>query len=351
LRPSLGRVREPAAIPDALLRGSHGRVELLCVGVTDGGLRGPLWTPSNRGLWAWSATDRSVARERILRAAPLVRGGGAIGGWAAALMHGHSDLDGVDPDGQELPVLLCLPRRSRSRRTRDVRVFRSDLDDDEVIDVAGVPVTSVVRTCADLARLTVPPVEAVVAVDVMARCSAELLDATGDWTTRHQGWAGVRRARRVLRLARAGALSPPESRLRMLWVLEAELPMPLVNPEIVDDDGCSRGVVDLLDVEAGLVGEYDGAHHATADQRSIDHARREQLQRAGLRVVQHTGRDLRGRRGSAVARLRQLYAEGLRRDRSLDRWRVVGGRALPHHPQSGHFSGNAPGESPEKCPL
>jgi len=105
-------------------------------------------------------------------------------------------------------------------------------------------------------------------------------------------------------------------------VLDAKLPPPLVNRRIIHVDGYCLGEVDLLDLDAGLVGEYDGAHHAGAAQRSIDHGRREELQRAGLRVVQHTWADLGPNRALTIARLRRLREEGLRRDRSRDRWFV-----------------------------
>jgi len=105
-------------------------------------------------------------------------------------------------------VLLCLPRRSRSRRTNDVRVFRSDLDlgtdAGEVVELDGIPVTSPTRTCADLARLTVPLSEAVAAVDVLARESAQILDDASGWVGTHDRWVGVDRARRALRLSCGG---------------------------------------------------------------------------------------------------------------------------------------------------
>ena len=290
--------------------------------MTDAQLRGPLWTQVNQGLWSWSSTEPSAA-QRIRRAVPLVGDLGAIGGWAAALVHGHHDLDGIGVDGAPMPVLVCRPRASRLRRVRDVRLFRSDLDDGEAMEVDGLRVTSPIRTCADLARLTQPLVEAVVAVDVMARDSPQILDDAAGWLAAHPRWVGVARARRALRLAAAGVRSPSETRLRLLWVLDAGLPQPVVNPLIVHRDGHALGEVDLFDPQSGLVAEYDGAHHATAEQRAVDHARREQLQRSGLRVVQHTSTDLRQSRRRAVSRLRQQYAEGLRRDRLLDLWRIA----------------------------
>jgi len=306
-------------LPDAAVRGSHPPGIAATWGVTRAELGGPLWAQSNRGLWTWSATRRTPA-ERIRRAAPLVRGGGGIGGWAAAFWLGHHDLDGEDG---ELPVLLCLPRASRCRRTRDLRVFRSDLEPEEILELDHVPITTPARTCADLARLTQPLAEAVVAVDVMARDGAQILDDASSWLTGHPRWVGVARARRVLQLAAPGTKSPQESRLRLLWVLDAGLPPPLVNPQLVHRDGYLLGEVDLFDPESGLVAEYDGGHHASAEQRSIDHARRERLQQAGVRVVQHTTTDLCRTRGRAVIRLRQLYAEGMRRNRRDDLWRVV----------------------------
>ncbi len=257
-----------------------------------------------------------------MRVAPLIRGGGAIGGWAAALMLGCADADGFALDGTALPVLLCLPRASRCRRVEDVRVFRSDLAPEEMVDVDGVAVTSLVRTSVDLARLSRSYTEAVVWLDLMLRRSVDLVGPVHDWLGAHSSWTGARLARRALADARPGTESVQETRLRLLWTHDAGLPQPLVNPTLYDSKGAFLARVDLLDPASAVVGEYDGWHHAEADRRARDHRRRQRLEGCGLTVIQHTSVDLGPGRDEAVRRLRSARSVGLRRDRALDRWRI-----------------------------
>ncbi len=310
-------------LPERLLRGSHAREELARFGVTDHDLRGDGWTRTNRGLWASSHGKAIGPWERILRAAPLTGDVGALGGWAAAYAHGFRHLDGVGPGGCAQPVPLCLPRSARCRRTVGVRVVRSDLEADDVTLVDGIRVTSRVRTCADLARFTTSLAEAVVCVDAMIVNGDALLREVAAWCDAHPHRRGVVRARRALALARPGTESAQESRLRMFWVMDARLPTPLVNRRVYAQNGVFLGRADMIDPEAGVVGEYDGRDHADPGRRSTDHSRREGFEQAGLIVVQHTAVDLEARRRSALARLRRRYEEGMARDRSRDAW-VIG---------------------------
>lgn len=308
--------------PERLFVGAHDRSELERGGVRANELRGPGWTRANQGLWSWTAggPPDPAAHSRVLRAAPLVRDHGAIGGWAAGLLHGFAEFDGTCADGKHLPVPLCLPRAVRCRRPRDVRVFRSDLTADEIVVVDGVRVTSLVRTAADLVRRAGSDVEAVVNLDMLLRRHPTFGADVATWIHTHARHRGLPRARRVLDLARAGSASPQESRLRMMWVLDAGLQMPRINRWLYDADGRLLGCADLFDADAGLVGEYDGEHHADARQRTHDHRRRESMERAGLIVVQHTMIDLGAGREMAVDRLRRAHGLGLSRDRSRDRW-------------------------------
>jgi very-short-patch-repair endonuclease len=94
----------------------------------------------------------------------------------------------------------------------------------------------------------------------------------------------------------------------------------LVNATVTDDEGTVAGEVDLLDPAAGLAGEYDGGHHAPADQRAHDHARAERLEALGLTVVRLAAPDLSRFRSQTVQRLQRLHRRGLARDRTADRW-------------------------------
>lgn len=311
-------------LPDHLLYGAHRREELARHGVTDHALRGDHWTRTNQGLWAWGPRG-SAGQDgwsRVRRAAPLVADRGAIGGWAAALAHGATDFDGMTADGEPLPVPVCLPRAVQCRRRHDVRVFRSDLAPDEVVLVDSVRVTSPVRTAADLARRAGNDTEGVVALDALLRLDATLVTSVRGWIEAHPRRRGLPRARRVVELARPGSASVQESRLRMLWVLDAGLPTPLVNQWLYTADGRLLGCADLFDPQAALVGEYDGGYHADARRRSRDHGRREGFEACGLTVVQHTATDLTEGRDRAVDRLCRAHAAGLARARCHDRWRA-----------------------------
>lgn len=63
--------------------------------------------------------------------------------------------------------------------------------------------------------------------------------------------------------------------MRLIWVLDAILPPPSVNSPIYDLTGRLLGIADLLDLQAGVVGEFDGAEHRGArrhtevDQRDL----------------------------------------------------------------------------------
>ncbi len=314
-----------------LLTGAHRRAGLLEQGVTEAELRSGLWAQVYPRRYAWTATEGGHPRQRALAAATVCPDDGALGGWAAAFLLGAHQLDGSTPDPDAgLPALLCMPRVRRRPWWEGVRPFRSDLDVSDVVEAAGVRVTSPLRTAFDLARLAPSLTEAVVVLDVMAR---DLHVAPADvlaYATDRRRWRGTPRTREATALADARSASPQESRFRMLWVLDAGLPRPLCNWPVEDGAGHLLGVVDLLDLAAGTAGDYDGADHAAPERRSLDHARQEDLERHRLEVVRAAAPDLGRYRSRTVARLRHHRARGLRRDRAQDRW--VAGSSPPSVP-------------------
>ncbi len=284
-------------------------------------LRGPLWRQEHPGRYAFAATDPQHPRQRALVGASVLPADGALGGWAAAYLQGASRLDGstADPDRFE-PVLLCMPRRCQRQWWPGLRPFRSELDADDVVLVDGVRVTSPLRTAFDLGRLAPSDTEAVVVLDAAAAGLGVDLPGLASYARSHPRWRGTPRLRRGLRLADPRSRSAQESRFRVLWQVDAGLPRPRWNWSVRARDGHLLAVVDLLDVEAGVVGEYDGGDHAPADRRAVDNARHEVLERHGLRVVRLAGGDLTSGRRRTVLRLQGARSDGLRRDRALDRW-------------------------------
>jgi hypothetical protein len=66
-----------------------------------------------------------------------------------------------------------------------------------------------------------------------------------------RGWNGLPQVEAALDLASEKTRSPNETRTRLLWVVRAGLPGPLVNREVFDLSGRLLGFADLLDLDAG----------------------------------------------------------------------------------------------------
>jgi len=260
--------------------------------------------------------------QRIAEAAALLPGYGAVGGWAAAYRLGVRLLDGRGPTGLgRMPVLLCLGSDGRIRRRPGIDPSRERLPLSDVADVGGLSCTTPLRTGFDCARLLSDLTEAVVHVDLMLACGLFTRAELSAYVEGHRGWRGVAAARAVVAMAVAGVRSPPETRLRLAWVVDARLPTPLVNPPVFDLEGNLLGLPDLLDPEAGTVSEYDSDDHRDLVAHTADNSREELFEHHGLVVTRVTKLDLRAaRRPALVTRFRQAHARGLRRDRGQDRW-------------------------------
>jgi hypothetical protein len=192
-------------------------------------------------------------------------------------------------------------------------------------------VTPPLRTALDLARWAPDLTEAVVALDLVLAADVVALDALHGAAAQLGGARGVVQARRAVALARSGVRSPWESRLRMTYVLDLGFPVPLVNPVVLGPDLTFVGIPDLLDQEAGLALEYDGASwtaaarrngHRDVDQHRDDNVREELLERTGLFVTRVDKVDLAQQRARLLRRLAAARGHGLGRDRFRDRWRL-----------------------------
>ena len=281
-------------------------------------LRSKRWRRVAHGLYVPSDTPDNLS-QRIVEAAARLPGYGAVGGWAAAYWCGVRFLDGMRA-GTPTPVPLCLGPCGKLREHSRVTLDRARLTEEEMVEVRGLPLTTPVRTAFDGARLAGSLVEAVVFLDMMLAAGLLSQEDLAAYLLEHRpAWKGVEQARKALALCDAGSKSPPETRLRMRWILTAGLPVPLVNRPLFGLDGRLLGIVDLLDEEAGTVAEYDGAEHRELVNHTADNAREEDLEAAGLVVTRITAVDL--RRPDLVAqRLTRAWSRGMGRDRRRDRW-------------------------------
>jgi hypothetical protein len=285
------------------------RADLLALGVSTDELRGPRWRAPFYGVRAPAAVDlNDPALQRILDVVELVPDGGAIGGWAAGRLLGVPALDGGRHPRQQ-PVLVLVPDRAQHVSARPgVRFFRTSLDEADVTEVQGIPVSVPVRTVFDEVRTSRRPEDALVAADLVARW----LGPTGDdllrYTAAHRRFRGVPLVRTIAPLVDPLSRSPGESRFRYLWVVEAGLPRPLCNAYVVDADGTVVAMPDLLDPEAGMVGEYDGATHRELASHTEDNVREESFEAMGLVVVRATSLDLGPHRSRTIQRVREHHA-------------------------------------------
>jgi hypothetical protein len=189
-------------------------------------------------------------------------------------------------------VPLAVGRRSKIRPNSEVTVSREPLDPDELTVRFGVPCTVVRRALFDEMRRPRDIRESVVAMDMAAAALLVSVQQLHDYWEARRGWRRASFVEAALRLASERSRSPQESRTRLVWEVDAGLPRPLVNQRIWDLEGNLLGIADLLDVEAGLVGEYDGADHRTATRHTHDLSRQERFERLGLEVLRVTGLDL-----------------------------------------------------------
>lgn len=79
----------------------------------------------------------------------------------------------------------------------------------------------------------------------------------------------------------------------LVWHLDAQLSMPLMNWPVFDEFGTYLGSPDLLCPACGVYGEYDGKGHEDEGIRTIDADRDSQFAAVGLIGFRATSSDLR----------------------------------------------------------
>jgi hypothetical protein len=180
------------------------------------------------------------------------------------------------------PVPICLPRALHRPSVPGVRYIRQVLSEPEQVDVGGLSFTSPLRTALDLACWAPDLTEAVVALDVLLQAGLVGAAELGQARDLLGGRRGARQARAAVARARPGARSPGETRLRVLYVQGLGVPTPLINPEVTDLAGRLLSLPDLLDLDAGVALEYDGARW-TGTERAAGHRDPEQHREDNVR--------------------------------------------------------------------
>lgn len=276
------------------------RRHLLADGLTDGQLRREATLSTTlqlaHGLYlplpkAGSAAEiddvlrlGSPSPEWAILQALTADGPHAVSHATAAVVHGLSD---TTPGP---PFHITSPRPGGQMRRPGVVVgHRSALSQEDVVEICGVKVTSAARTWADCAS-ALHLVEALVMADRAIRYPwpawegrSEPLATPAELhaALRRKGRArGVRQAREALSMARVGADSPPETRLRHAFHL-AGLPEPEVNVPVVDEYGRILFRPDLGFRDYKVSVQYDGEPHSDPRRVRKDVRRGESTEGAG----------------------------------------------------------------------
>ncbi len=277
-------------------------------GPTKAQAAGPHYRQTSSGQYVPSHVDGGVVEQRILEQGHRIRSYGAVTGWAALRWHGVRYCDGRIPhhEGKLRPVPLVVERHPLRPDDR-VEITNGQLSQTERLFRRGIWVTTLQRALFDELRFMVSLREAVVLLDMVAaaRCISVALFA--QYVAKRPAWTGVPFVRQVLQLASDDSRSPQETRMRLVWVLDAGLEPPLCNVPVFNRHGRLLGHPDLLDPVSGTMGEYDGADHRARDRRRSDLRREQQFRDHGLEYFTVVDGDLRDR-GEVVRRMHAARA-------------------------------------------
>jgi hypothetical protein len=228
------------------------------------------------GAWLWSERN------------------GVITGRAAAALHGALWIDATTP----------IEMIGQSNRPPTGIIVRNErIDADEIVEIAGLPVTSAQRTAFDLAR-HLPRDLAVRHLDALARATGVAAEDALLLGERHPRARGLPRARIALPLMDGGAQSPQETRIRLI-LIDDGLPAP--RTQVLVSDGFNDAFIDMGYDEPMVGFDYDGQQHQTERDRYVhDIGRAELVDRVGwidIRVVaEHSRRFILHRAHEAFVR-------------------------------------------------
>ena len=254
-------------------------------GPTRAQARSKRWRRSSHGFYTLVDDDRpDPVAQRIVDAAVVLRPGGAVTGWAALHWAGADYFDGARADRSLLDVPLAVGNHA-IRPQPGLRITAERLPPRDLMDVDGLPLTRHVRSVGFEMRFAPSLVAAVRVLDMAAAADLVSLAEMSTYAREElSGWTGVGRLRRAIGWADENCWSPMESEMRLLWTARLRL-RPVSNHPVFDRDGRFIATPDLLDVEAGLFGEYDGDVHLDRKRRSSDIDREAALRRLGLEGV------------------------------------------------------------------
>lgn len=283
-------------------------------GPTPGQARGHKWRRSSPGMYVPAAVRTDAPAQRIVEAVTGAPGA-AVTGWAALHWAGGRWFDGTDGRGGARPVLLSLGDAGHLAGRPGVRFCHDWLFPDDVRTVDGIPVVRPERAVCTAALRARTLEGSVRVLDLAAADDLVSLDEVRAYVLRLAGRPHVRRLRAALGIADENVWSPQETTLRVRWLGVRPGAGLRCNVPVLDRHGRHLFTPDVLDAQAGVVGQYDGAVHDATRVRRRDLHVEEICRDLGLEVVRMVSHDLRDLRSFDV-RLARAYARADERRRA-----------------------------------
>lgn len=252
-----------------------------------------LYEPVHPGVYR-PAGIALTARERAQAAWLWSRRKGVIAGNSAAALLGAKWVS---------PTLDAELIHGNRHPPAGIVVHSETLLPGEVVEVDGMPVTSVARTAFDVGRWASSRLFAVQRLDALANVTGVKVKDIEAVMAEHRGTRGLVRLKAVLPLMDSGAESPQETRTRLV-LIDAGLPVPQTQIRVCDDYGDFVARIDMGYRELRVGIEYDGPQHWTdAGQRDRDIDRYTALADLGWAIIRVSSDLLRYRQGTFIARV------------------------------------------------
>lgn len=196
---------------------------------------------------------------------------GIVAGMTASAVHGAKWVDACAP----LEILHTNRNPLPGLKVRGDRI-----EDDEVVHVRGMPVTTPARTALDMG-CWYPTDDAVEALDALF-AAVDIKDADVELLCqRYPTRRGIRRARTALELADGGSQSRKETWLRLL-LIRAGFPRPRTQITVCDEADEAFAYLDMGWEEVKVAVEYDGEQHRVNSwQYNWDRTRQEKIRARG----------------------------------------------------------------------
>jgi hypothetical protein len=291
-------------------------------GPTAWGTRSGRWRRVGQDLWIPADIDLSDPGQRVVEAAAQLPGYGGISGWAALSWLGGTWFNGVDRDGELMPVPFAVSSGNRLRPRLGLEVSQEVVVPRHLMRRGGVRVAVPLWAVGYMMRTAPSDEAAVVAFDMAAFNDLVSIGELRQFVdTDLVARRGVERVRRVLSLLDENAWSPMEPILQLTWRREIDGGRVLMNRPVFDSQGRFVGTPDGLDPVAGVYGMYDGALHLAGKVRHVDVVKEAAYRRLGLEGATMMAGDV-ADRTAFVRRLHEAYARAARQPGSDRAWTI-----------------------------